>query len=307
MPPRNSAASEVTEDPWRQSFRLSDGRVLGFAEYGAGGGEPFFYFHGWPSSRLEVKLAEKIFHEAGARIIAIDRPGYGLSQFQPNRKLIDWPADVSALADRLGLKRFGIIGTSGGGPYAAVCARFLPDRLTRTLLICPLSPLACEEMCRETKALNRLMILLAGRAPKLAAFVSGLCLEYVRRKNCVVFPPQLEASLAESDKHALAQPIFRNLLLESSREAFRQGVRGAAWDACLYSRPWGFNLEEITVPVHLWHGESDQVVPVWNGKRYANSVPKCRAWFLPGDGHFSLPFNRIREIIDAVIRADTHH
>src|SRR6476646_8243913 len=102
-----------------QTFRLRDARRIGFAEYGPSEGEPMFYFHGWPSSRLEVKLVEEIFYEAGARIIAIDRPGYGLSDFQANRKLTDWPNDVAELADHLGLETFGIIGTSGGGPYAA--------------------------------------------------------------------------------------------------------------------------------------------------------------------------------------------
>jgi pimeloyl-ACP methyl ester carboxylesterase len=300
MAQSKSADPVVQTERLNQTFRLRNGRRLGFAEYGPPDGEPMFYFHGWPSSRLEVKLAEGIFYEAGARIVAIDRPGYGLSEFLANRKLTDWPGDVSELADHLGMDKFGIIGTSGGGPYAAVCSRFLSHRLTRVLLICPLSPLTGEGTTNGMTTINRVMVMLASRTPRVAQMVSGLCLEYARRQDCVVFPPKLEASLGEADRQALAQPAFRNLLLESSREAFRQGVRGASWDACLYSRPWGFRLKEIDAPVYVWHGESDRIVPVSNGKRYASAIPKCRAFFFPDDGHFSLPFTRIREIISSI-------
>src|SRR6267154_2568684 len=120
-----TAGADMLNGRLRQTFRLKRGLRLGFAEFGRADGDPLFYFHGWPSSRLEVGLGDEIFHEVGARIIAIDRPGYGLSDFQPDRKLTDWPNDVCELAGHLGLETFGIIGTSGGGPYAAVCARFL--------------------------------------------------------------------------------------------------------------------------------------------------------------------------------------
>jgi pimeloyl-ACP methyl ester carboxylesterase len=292
-----TAAADVLDGKLQQSFRLKSGRRLGFAEYGQTDGDPFFYFHGWPSSRLEVKLGNEIFHEVGARIIAIDRPGYGFSEFLPERTLNDWPDDVCQLADSLGFEKFGVIGTSGGGPYAAVCARFLPHRLTHTLLICPLSPLTGQGATNGMRRINRVMVKLATRTPRVALLLSGLCLEYVRRMDCAVFPPQLEGSLAAADRLALAQPDFRNLLIESTREAFRQGVRGPNWDAYLYSRPWGFELEDIATPVCLWHGESDRIVPVCNGKCYATAVPQCRAFFFPEDGHFSLPFTRIREII----------
>ena len=108
---------------------LRDGRVLCYAEYGDPSGKPFFFFHGLPGSRRQRHPDNSIASEIGARIIAIDRPGYGLSDFQPGRKLLDWPGDVAQLADCLKIEQFSAIGVSGGGPYLLACAYKMPERM----------------------------------------------------------------------------------------------------------------------------------------------------------------------------------
>jgi pimeloyl-ACP methyl ester carboxylesterase len=115
-----------------QHYTLPDGRRLGYDEHGERDGYPIFYFHGTPSARVEWAFfgTEELTQTLNLRVIAVDRPGMGLSDFQPNRRVTDWPADVCALADHLHLERFGVVGYSGGVPYAAVCAARLPDRLT---------------------------------------------------------------------------------------------------------------------------------------------------------------------------------
>src|SRR5215510_3131644 len=102
-----------------QFVDLPDGRRLAYAEYGDPQGHPTFYFHGLPGSRLEAVLAAESAAQAGIRLVASDRPGVGGSDPQPRRTLLDWPADVVQLADRIGVARFSIIGVSGGAPYAA--------------------------------------------------------------------------------------------------------------------------------------------------------------------------------------------
>src|SRR5262249_37258319 len=97
---------------------LADGRRLAFCEYGAPQGKPVFSFPGWPGSRLEARLAAPTARRFNARLIAVDRPGFGRSDFKKRRTLVDWPGDVAKLADALGLDRFSIAGVSGGGPYA---------------------------------------------------------------------------------------------------------------------------------------------------------------------------------------------
>jgi pimeloyl-ACP methyl ester carboxylesterase len=100
-----------------RTIRLLDGRRLGYAEWGDPGGRPLFFFHGWPGSRIEGYLGDEAARARGVRLIAIDRPGMGLSDFQQHRTLVDWPDDVVQVAAALGLNRFAVLGISGGGPY----------------------------------------------------------------------------------------------------------------------------------------------------------------------------------------------
>lgn len=284
-------------DRTRQHLKLRDGRQLGFAEYGEARGEPVFYFHGWPSSRLEAEAVETKVRQQGARVIAIDRPGYGLSDFQPGRRLTDWPADVKQVADHLGIGRFRVLGVSGGGPYASACAALIPERLTRVTLVCSLAPLNGLASSRGMSMGNRFFLHTARQAPGLARRLGEFFLEKMRRRAGLIFLPQIESELPECDREALATEALKGALTRSSVEAFCQGVKGPAWDGCLYALPWGFRLEDIKIPVRVWHGDADIIVPPEMGRCHARALPSCKATFCPGEGHFSLPFNRIEEIM----------
>ncbi|KAI1272960.1 Alpha/Beta hydrolase protein [Xylaria sp. FL0933] len=124
-----------------QTLKLADGRMLGFAEYGSPTGKPIFFFHGFPSSRLEAEGILKLVPRKDLRIIAPERPGFGLSTFNPRHRVTDWPDDVRALAAHLGLNRFTILGGSGGAPYALACARSLPAEMISAVgLLAPAAP-----------------------------------------------------------------------------------------------------------------------------------------------------------------------
>jgi pimeloyl-ACP methyl ester carboxylesterase len=123
-----------------RSFTLADGRQLGYAEYGVPSGSPVLFFHGAPGSRhIHVDMVE-IAARLGIRLIAVERPGYGLSDPQPGRALLDWPGDIAALTDALRLQRFAIIGFSMGSPYALACAYELSGRVTKIALAGALAP-----------------------------------------------------------------------------------------------------------------------------------------------------------------------
>jgi len=261
-----------------------------------------FYFHGWPSSRLEARITRDMASEMNLRIIAPDRPGYGLSDFQPHRAIIDWAADVGDLADHLNINRFTVLGISGGGPYAAVCAAGLAGRVHNLLLVCSMGPTDSPEAIAGMVALNRYLLTFARNVPWLAQRVAGLCLSALWGTGDQVIPEQIETCLPERDRLALADSELRRLLTESSREGLRSGTEGAAWDGFLFSRPWGFDLRSIRIPTLLWHGEQDVVVPSSMGHFLADTIPECQARFYPEDGHFSLPFNRMREILAAALR-----
>ena len=157
-----------------RQIRLDDGRVLGVAEFGVADGAPLFYFHGFPGSRVEATLAEPAARELGLRVIAIDRPGFGRSDYLARRTIGDWPDDVAAVAERLGLERFAVVGVSGGGPYAAACAARLAPRLTAVGIVCGLGALDVPGACRGMLRLNRFVFFLSRRLPWLLSPIYSL-------------------------------------------------------------------------------------------------------------------------------------
>ncbi|MGH2542356.1 MAG: alpha/beta fold hydrolase, partial [Ardenticatenaceae bacterium] len=157
----------VNEERLSQSIRLPDGRRLGYDEYGDLSGMPLFIFHGWPSTRLAASLMGEVASQRAVRLIAPDRPGIGLSDFQPGRAILDWPGDVVALADALGIKRFAVVGISGGGPYAAACAFKIPARLSAASIVSGMAPFEMPGAAQMLSRRNRLFLPLAQRAPSL--------------------------------------------------------------------------------------------------------------------------------------------
>ena len=257
---------------------LRDGRLLGFAEFGDRQGKPVFYFHGFPGSRLEARLADRISRESKIRFIGIDRPGYGLSSFRPGRTFVDWADDVVELADALGVDRFSILGVSGGGPYAAACACKIPDRLDAIGIICGMGPVDGPGLLSDMPWMYRQGLRLARRLPKMATalypFAAFFFRYYPGRMLSIV-----SGKVAEPDKMALRNPELIAVLCASFREAFCHSLRWPATDVVLYSRPWGFSLEDIDITVHLWHGEKDWIVPPEMARYMARSIPNCQATF----------------------------
>lgn len=279
------------------SIILSGGRRLAFTEYGVPEGRPLFYFHGFPGSRLEARLLAAGAVRNQVRILAVDRPGFGLSEFAPGRTLGDWPQDVTELADALALSRFAVLGLSGGGPYALACARLIPQRLTAVGVVCGLGPLDEPGATRVLKWPAHLSFMLVRHQPHLAKHFYELLARWFMRRHPQWVLHLMHVSAPWPDRAVLRQPKIRRALIASVHAAVRQGGRGPLRDLVLYSRPWGFALEEIAMPVHLWHGEADATVPAAMGHDQADRLADCRARFLPGEGHFSLIVNHLDEIL----------
>jgi len=274
---------------------LNDGRRLSFDEFGDRQGKPVFYFHGFPGSRLEASLAARIAIDTRVRFIGIDRPGYGLSSFKPGRALADWADDVIGLADALGIDRFSILGVSGGGPYAVACACKIPDRLDAVGIVCGMGPVAVPGLLSDMPWMYRHGLRIAGRFPKIATALYPFSAFFFR-----YYPERMlsyiSSKVAEPDKIALRNPDLSDVLCTSFQEAFRRSLQWPAADVVLYSRPWGFDLADIRIPVHLWHGEKDRIVPPAMGHHVAETIPACRATFYADEGHFSIILNRMKEI-----------
>jgi pimeloyl-ACP methyl ester carboxylesterase len=267
-----------------QTVTLNDGRVLGVAEYGAPDGRPVLYFHGHPGARIEWPVFgdDDCARELGARIIAVDRPGHGLSDFKPRRQIIDWADDIAELADLLGLDRFAILGMSGGGPYALACARAIPDRLTAVVVISGMGP---PEAPGSKRGLSWTY---AGKGRVSRWFFLKLMALGVR-KQLDRFAQQMADAMQGPDKELLHEmPAIVKGTADVFGEALRSGVAGAHYEAGLYSRPWGFKLQDISTRIHLWHGMQDDNVLPSVATHVAGSLPDCQATFLENEGHISL-------------------
>ncbi len=283
-----------------RTLTLPDGRVLGYAEFGCPDGRPVFYFHGFPACRLEGSFAHEPALARGLRVIAPDRPGYGLSGFAPGRTIGDWGRDVEALADALGFSRFSAIGVSGGGPYLLSCAAHLHGRMDVAALVCGLGPVAGRALPREMIGVNRAFLGLSRSAPGLCRALFTLAMS--RANRC---PRRLMELLVRDtngpDREAMdADPRIVDMVVDCIYEAFRQGPRGPAHDLLLYGRPWDFSLSGIPMFIRMWHGEADVIVPAALGRRVASLLPHRRALFVPREGHFSLVVRRLDEIMLAV-------
>ncbi len=240
--------------------RLRDGRDLAFLELGDPAARPVFYFHGTPSSRLEAQWAAEAATRHGFRLIPVDRPGLGRSSFQKHRTFLDWPKDVGELADLLGLARFGVAGHSGGGAFTFAAAHELADRLDFAIAFCPWGPPTLGSLADDLNFLDRLYFRIAKRFPGImnAAFAP---LGWMVRFAPKLFFRIMKGSVGPADKEVLDRPGMVEHFTKVLQEAFRSGGRGAAWEAMICYQPWGFELHDISCPVHVWAGDQDVFIP----------------------------------------------
>lgn len=266
--------------------RLPDGRTISYTQAGTPAGYPIFYLHGGPGSRLEAVL----FHDAAARhgfrLIAVDRPGMGRSTFLPGRTLLDCPRDLTSLANALELDRFGVIGWSGGGAHATVCAYALPDRLSCCVSLAGYTNWA--ELPDADRMLHfagdRLAVTLARTWPPLLRVFFWLMKLSVRwSPNALI--RSLRTSASSADQAILADPAFVDVLIRDQREAFHQGGRGPTTDALVHYQPWGYRLAATQGRVHVFHGTDDTQVPIAYGRHLAAHLPDVVLHELSGEGH----------------------
>ena len=287
----------VISDNIDLTIKLKDGRKLGYADLGnPDANSVVFHFHGFPGSRLEAMLlANKAASEY--RIISIDRPGMGLSDFKKNRTLLDWPDDVIELADALEIDKFAVEGISGGGPYAAACAYKIPERLTSCGII---SGVASKDLEIEKKMRLFTAIRIFPWLFKLMMWIQSRGMNDFEKaeKNM----KKAMNNFPEADRKVLDDPQILSLFIKESAEAFRQGSKGAYHEGKIYARSWGFNLEDISpkLKVYIWHGEADKAVPVAMGRGMCKLIPNCEGNFYPGEGHYSTIFNYYEDIIKAL-------
>ncbi len=284
-------------------IRLADGRQIACLGLGDPHGPAVLYFHGFPGSRLEARVMADAASRTGVRLLAIDRPGFGESTFQPGRRIRQWSADICAVTDALRIPRFSIVGMSAGAPYALACAAALAARLDQVALVSPLGPLDGGHWPRGMIGRNRMLLALAARAPALARGAAHLITAWIRLGGDRHLRFMM-AGLHSPDRDLFADPGYRSMMTENMMEALRQGGRGAAWELTLIAQPWDLRLEDVRRRVRLWQGLADEILPAALAQNLARTLPACAARYLPTEGHLSLMAHHIGEVLDDLITAD---
>lgn len=284
------------------TLTLADGRVLAWDECGPADAAPVFYMHGVPACRIIGSQVAAAAVDAQVRVIAPDRPGCGLSSFQPGRRMTDWPADVAALADHLGFDRYWIVGASGGGPYALACAASGDPRLVRTAVTSGIGPLDTEAARSGLYETNRALF-------EVAAQGAGAVLPALQSLTSADIPPEeamaaLMASLSPADQRVLAEhPEVLAELRDMFAAAVVNGSDGLAYDTWLITQPWGFDLASIAGPVDFYAGDHDHNVPLQHVVDQAAAVPRSSLTVWPESGHTACVL-RLPEVLPRLVAAD---
>lgn len=272
---------------------LPDGRILGYAEYGPSTGRPLMWFHGFPSSRLEgTGLLDSILFKLNLRAICPDRPGFGLSMFQTNRKITDWPADVSALAAHLHLSRFAVIGGSGGGPYALACARHLPKEMVSVVGVLAGAP-PWEAGRHLMPWWSRWSNTAAVYAPRVSRWFYDMIIWASKklldtRSATVRIDSYLERTPSKS-REILSLEERRQALLAILFEAFAQGSTAMVQELLLLSQHWGIKYEDITHDkIIIAHGAKDINAPIEMIQYLVNRLPQCEFMVFDECSHWNM-------------------
>lgn len=276
---------------------LGDGRSLGWAEYGHPDGDAVLWFHGTPGARNQVPPSiNEAALQRGFRVITVERPGTGVSTDHRYRRILEFAPDVEALADDLGLDRFGVVGLSGGGPYTLAVARHLPDRVVVASLLGGLGPTrGPDAVWSYTRALR-----FAAPAFEVIRSPVGSVLTRVVDALAPVADPAFNAYVALlgfADKPVLRDPQFKAMFLQDLLGASQ--LRSAAHDMALFARHWGFTLDEVRPPVVVWQGLNDTIVPPSHGHHQASRLPRGELRVRPGEGHFA-GFADVVRVLDRV-------
>jgi pimeloyl-ACP methyl ester carboxylesterase len=269
----------------RRWLQLADGRRLAYTETGPRHGRPVIYSHGAIGSPIGRSVdLEQMTDELGVRYIAPNRPGVGGSAPAPERTVLDFAADIASLADALELERFDVVGVSAGGPYALAIAHQLPGRVDRLAICSSLSPLCVPHRTPGMERRIRAALALLARFPDGCTALGDTVVPVIRRHPRLL-SRVISAHAAPTERARLARADERAAASASFLDAAEHGVGGMIEDYLTYCRPWGFDVAEVGTEVQLWHGLADPLVPPEHALQLAVSLPNCRVFLDPDEGH----------------------
>lgn len=281
-----------------EQITTRDGRRLDVRVTGAAGDPVVVFHHGTPGAGTERRFLEQPAHARGLRMVTWSRPGYGDSTRAPGRAVVDVVADTEDVLRELGVDECLVAGASGGAPHALACAARL-DGVRAALAIAGVTPFDAEGI-DYTAGMGQ------DNVAEFGAAVAGEgdLRPYLEREREDLADVTLDALLASMA--TLLPPVDRAVLtgevghdmLTSMREALRTGVDGWLDDDLAFVAPWGFDLAEVGVPVSLWHGSEDLMVPIAHGAWLADRLPRVTAHLADDEGHLSIVVGSVGPMLD---------
>lgn len=287
-PPAGRSIAITRAKEWlshNHSITLHDGRRFGYTDLGDPNGTPVMMAHGMPGSRLEGWFFHDQAVRHGFRIITPDRPGIGNSDFQPNRKLLDYPGDIEQLADALSIDRFIPMGWSSGGSRSLACAYSLKSRVSLAVVL--------SGYTNFSEYPGRQLLLqptrwpgpqLARLSPRLLRVVVQVVV-WLSRHHPGLYLRQARHMVNEEDRNILGTQLDPPLFSADQMTCLESGAKAISQDLLTELEPWGFSLEDIQVPTLLYQGEEDPFVPRDYAQHLADRLPQADLTWLPGSGH----------------------
>jgi pimeloyl-ACP methyl ester carboxylesterase len=285
-----------------ERVRLGDGRSLEAVVQGAEEGTLLVFHQGSPGAAEASEPFHRAADERGIVLACYSRPGFGESSRHEGRTVASAAADAAALADHLGHERFLTVGWSGGGPHALACAALLPDRVLAAATIAGVAPYDAEglDWTAGMGEDNQIEYPTAARDPdELLEWMHPHVASMAKIKADDVVA-EFRSLLSDVDAAQVTGEFGENFAA-SLRSAFRHGPWGWYDDDLAFVRDWGFDLSEIRVPVSIWQGRLDLMVPITHGEWLAANIPGARAHLRPEHGHLSLSVGAIGEILDDLL------
>jgi pimeloyl-ACP methyl ester carboxylesterase len=276
----------ITRPRLEGTIEVRDGRRLGFAEFGTPRGRPVIWLHGTPGARRQIPQAARLAaRELDVRLVGIDRPGVGASTPHLYDSVLDFAGDAAAIADRLGIDEFAMIGLSGGGPYLLACAHAMPDRVVAGVVLGGVVPTQGPDAPGGgiVGFAARFEPLLARMRVPLAIGLSALVWS-LRPLASPAFDLYARFS-PEGDRKVFARPEIKAMFMDDLLGGSRTGLAAPVYDLVLFSRPWGFSLRDVTVPIRWWHGDADHMVPLAHGQHAVSLLPDAQLALRPGESH----------------------
>jgi len=268
-------------------FLLRDGRTLDLLDNHHKSDAAVIFHHGTPGNSTSWRAWIDELAAGEMRAIAASRPGYALSDRNPGRRVVDVVSDLSQVLDEFEIKRFVSIGWSGGGPHAL--AMSLDERCAGVITLAGVGQYGQADLDfldgMGPENIEEFGIALRGEGPLRAWMNSNAVgMQAVTGEG---LREAFGGLIGKADKEVLAGD-FADDMASEMRRALAHGFDGWIDDDLAFIRTWGFDLGAINIPVHLWQGDDDFMVPHSHSRWLASKIPTAQLNFIPENGHISL-------------------